>query len=197
MAEEDHISEATVKLKNELDSNIGETCYPKESRSSYAIVTRLYERFTQPKELQHAMQQWYQKANPAIEDLESLAPYLFGMKCFGSDSCAVCDAVTGLKARCKLFLECKIEHDAAEKAHASATEHHEKLMQHSPSRKGRAMKLPNTRLLHRSLRVSETAMLVLRDARIVSSAAFRVADRHNHVQSLLVALRAKRATELN
>lgn len=170
----------------------------------YSVVSRLFERSARPKELKQAMQQWCQKANPAIEDLDCLAPYLFGMKCYDIDCCTVCDAVNGLKARSKRFLGFKIEHDAAEKAHADAIEHHKKLIEHCSSRKGRALKAHKGRVSHQARRVSVAAALVLNDARSASSAAdsvadnatmvlkaaVRLADRHNHVQSLLQALRA-------
>jgi hypothetical protein len=150
------------------------------------------------------MQQWCQEANPVIEDLESLAPFTFGLRRNENDSCTICDAITCLKARCQSFLECKIEHNVSEKAYAKAVVQHEQLTRRRSSKKSRALKSVNGRLSHQAQLVARKAELVLQDAKLLSSmnscvanntrrllnATVHVADNHNHIQSLLEALGA-------
>lgn len=191
------------------ESNFAERFNPEPqseefSCSSDSVVARLCERATKTKGLERAMQHWCQKANPVIEDLESLAPYIFGLKCSEIDSCAVCNAVAELEACCESFLQCKVVHARAKEEHDEATK---TLMMYGASKKGCMLFCVRKdgmmlevlsgivcdkaqAVIYKAEQVSKEARSIAISAALVLSAVVSVADRHSEAQSLLDAVKA-------
>lgn len=116
--------EDTLAPENEAQRHLAKRHKPEKSKEEdeesypvpYSLVAHFQQRATQTENLERVLQQWCQKDKPAIEDLQDLAPLIFGLKSSTNRnqgcSCEMCRGVTELEKSCARFLTGLDEYDA-------------------------------------------------------------------------------------